>query len=512
MQVRIKVNLSSETAQLQSIHVSYPEKNLEFVSYRGAGLSCTAGTFTWSSAVHGLTTMLLRARLNLDAPHLSGGRGSAAAAVEYAVTKEPQWLLDMFGTDGAGHSLIRRFVRRFNPNMKRPGPAELTVFREASVSVFSGSEMLFDDNLVRSALTRLEQTWRPYGSRQVTASGGSPAKIDAVPSIRTIYEGEVRRAVQDVDIFDQIALNNRIKRITSHPILSEIMGDRKDSFYALCSALPAGIRLGLSSESFLQRELCRDEPVRVAISVVSAGVYALFWYLRRVKGYNIEIDNNFAYALEIANRILSGDPTIDHDLCAIADVPSSMMVARSGGHEYRPVMLLPSVCQRVIAPNANNGVELTTGSYRLLCNTPSTADVYFRRLITNGSIKKRQIESSHREPDEAGSDLSTGDPDVRAILFFPYFQINQLLNGCKALDQPGLPDQNADMLLFGHASFISNRSRMLALQIALRDAWYELRQNPTLSAQAAADFTSVPDFRRVLERCSGFSLDSLYAA
>ena len=207
---------------------------------------------------------------------------------------------------------------------------------------------------------------------------------------------------------------------------------------------------------------------------------------------------------------------MSHDLCAVADVPSAMLLAKKDLHNYSPIMLLPPVLQRIVANKSaetklNNAQKLASGSYRSLFEFPSTAGVYFDQLVSSGTIGKNKIETIHREPDEIARDLRSDDPDVRAILFFPYCYLNQTLNNSEIIDQPDLPGQAASMFLFGADSLIHDRPQFQALQIALRDAWYELRRDPAARTSISSTLTGSPDFRRILERCSGFRLDSFYS-
>jgi hypothetical protein len=59
--------------------------------------------------------------------YLSGNQGSAAAALDYALSKSPQWLYDFFGADSSGTLIARRLFSRINPERKRPGPVKLAV-------------------------------------------------------------------------------------------------------------------------------------------------------------------------------------------------------------------------------------------------------------------------------------------------------------------------------------------------------------------------------------------------
>lgn len=94
------------------------------------------GTFTWSAGVKGLTVLLLKAAVtarqdtsNIAPIAIVGRRGSYAASLDYALSKMPLWIVDMFGVDPHGSALARRLFHRENPEMKRPGPVSVLPHR-----------------------------------------------------------------------------------------------------------------------------------------------------------------------------------------------------------------------------------------------------------------------------------------------------------------------------------------------------------------------------------------------
>lgn len=109
------------------------------VTVRGktAGAFRDAGTFQWTAAVRGLCILFARARVSKllgddsTPARVIGGRGTIAAALDSAITKQPMWIRDVFGNDNRGHALAQRLISRTNPNRKRPGPVILSVNERA---------------------------------------------------------------------------------------------------------------------------------------------------------------------------------------------------------------------------------------------------------------------------------------------------------------------------------------------------------------------------------------------
>lgn len=112
------------------------------VTVRGktSGAIRDAGTFQWTSAVRGLCILFLKAKMiealgaERNQANIAGYRGSVAASLDYAITKQPIWIRDMFGTDSNGNTMAQRLISRTNPNRKRPGPVILAL-NERGLSV-----------------------------------------------------------------------------------------------------------------------------------------------------------------------------------------------------------------------------------------------------------------------------------------------------------------------------------------------------------------------------------------
>ena len=87
----------------------------------------SAGSFQWTSAVKALGLLLAQTARNPLNSALQGHAGSLAASLDYALSKQPVWIAEMFGCDQQGISFARRLILRTNPERKRPGPVVLAV-------------------------------------------------------------------------------------------------------------------------------------------------------------------------------------------------------------------------------------------------------------------------------------------------------------------------------------------------------------------------------------------------
>jgi hypothetical protein len=112
------------------------------------------GTFTWSPAVRAASLLLVKwaATEVSDSPHsrepvmISGGIGSQASSLDYAIDKAPLWLLDVFGNDTKGAPMARRLFCRLNPGRRRSGPVTICInpnlLRSNDVAVHLNGERL----------------------------------------------------------------------------------------------------------------------------------------------------------------------------------------------------------------------------------------------------------------------------------------------------------------------------------------------------------------------------------
>ncbi len=99
------------------------------------------GSFQWTSGVRAVCSAFLRfamSEVSLGVDYcLIGSRGSLAASLDYALSKGPAWIGEMFGATPGGGLYAKRLFRITNPNRKRPGPVALSVNK----SLIAGSSI-----------------------------------------------------------------------------------------------------------------------------------------------------------------------------------------------------------------------------------------------------------------------------------------------------------------------------------------------------------------------------------
>jgi hypothetical protein len=143
--------------------VGMPER----ITVRGktAGAYSNAGTFQFTFAVRALAILCVRAAISStetpssSVPVLIGFKGSIAASLDYAVSKRPMWLLDMFGSDSSDRCLASRLFHRTNPNRKRPGPVLVSLNEKglppANIQIIWDEKPVKEPGELRALLSKL---------------------------------------------------------------------------------------------------------------------------------------------------------------------------------------------------------------------------------------------------------------------------------------------------------------------------------------------------------------------
>jgi hypothetical protein len=125
-----------------------------------------AGTFQWTTAVRALSVLFVRIALSNQNQSLqsmnclSGHKSSLAASLDYALSKQPQWLQEMFGLGSFGTVYARRLILRTNSERKRPGPVTLgvntVVLKPERIQIYLDSKLVTSSDTLADLLARLE--------------------------------------------------------------------------------------------------------------------------------------------------------------------------------------------------------------------------------------------------------------------------------------------------------------------------------------------------------------------
>ena len=175
----------------------------ERVSVRGREVPSyrAANSFLWTAAVQAMTILLLRVaawkKESTEAgrdsvPVLVGDGGTPASSLDYALSKMPNWLADMFGFDEAGIPNSRVLFRRQNPERKHAGPVVVSLcdqaIRNLAIRVFVNKDELSASAEQRRLSERIELNWTQPKAvvRNSDAENPQSQPRDLVPWVSSI--------------------------------------------------------------------------------------------------------------------------------------------------------------------------------------------------------------------------------------------------------------------------------------------------------------------------------------
>ncbi len=153
-----------------------PRLDMHIIGIRGCNVPNFAVPFKWGVASHALCLFFVKTvdfynNNKLNQCILSGVSKSPANTITNLLYKRPTcWLLDLFGVDISGRSLLKRPILCCNALKRRPGPIKVyfrTGFYKAeNIRIYIDqkdiSRDITKDTAAISLLSQnLEQTWHP---------------------------------------------------------------------------------------------------------------------------------------------------------------------------------------------------------------------------------------------------------------------------------------------------------------------------------------------------------------
>jgi hypothetical protein len=572
------------------------------------------GTFQWSLAVQALSIMVLRYAAasvtgELQDSALEGEKGSLASSLDYAISKQPVWILDMFGVLPSGEPRIKRLIKRVNPERKRPGPVRLSVNttvlppknievyvenhrivdseelkdialkieREVIGRIQSGNAQIrnktasskyvyvndafsqrsrgvkkevkgferanpFEDEVSRGVYAQEGDTsdLNPYLTKELISSQILTADIlnnyypdiiknryplyfqylkqqletELVPEpfhkpqwkkfLSKAYFNEVYTMLSITDIFNPTRYNNLRRESINNPSFIKYAPHVQNIVSDVDLELMAANRLGVfSDEDLIRQHLCKPEPIRVVLSPANAASLAILKYLKYMKGYNIEVDYKYAHSVEITKNALNRQFVQIPDVCSISIAGAAVLLNKLDSIEFEPFMVMPKISHAVIAPKESDP-SYQRGEYLILnSDVPSTSLFYFEDLELNGEISRKNITVRNCEPDEITLVMREGNPEMRAIIAFPFYTFNYFANGSVILNDPSSQTASKLSLFFGHKTFMEDKEHSKFFNIAVRDAWIELKSAKSTLDMVINLILEDREYLNFLKRCVG---------
>jgi hypothetical protein len=490
-------------AQLIRVQFSHPLAEKDCVSVRGFyspgnGIS---GSFQWSRAVKALSILLLRTKISsLDSissaskiiPAIEGDRNSFAASLDYALSKQPFWLLDMFGVSAQGKSIAQRLFRRQNSERKRSGPVVISM--NENMLKPEALKIYLDGVLVNSAsgLLKIEKSIEsgsfPAGSpsngsslRDSLKQGtrGNNTALSLQDHLMNLIRAEVLRMFRDAYIFSSRRLGESVDRLGNDQAIRSISGERVCLTSEIDLRLPSSARFGLlPDENQLRKAFTGDRPLRFALTAFDTNSLAIFVYLKHIKGYNIEYEYLYNYSAELVDLVLNGSGKKMFHGLASSPYPAVRLIAARRRSEYLPLMFVPKASHRVVAPMhaARGYAALNRGTYVVPGDEPTSCTRYFDELIEGRHISPANVFRQSVSGDEIVDVLRNGNEDTKAIVAFPNYDLYKLIGLGKFVDRDGSSLAYNESILLVHKSFFGKNRMAELIDIAVRDAWLELAE------------------------------------
>lgn len=289
MSISLELHFSRDQGvALEKVYFSHPLIGGMRFSVRGklGGAYGNALTFQWTPAVQALMLLALDEKTaSEDQPAiLSGGAGSAAASLDYAIGKQPAWLLDMFGVDSQGHAVIRRLIRRTNPERKRGGDVLLSLnpnqLRREQIRLFVNGVEIDAITEVRQLREEIASFWRltrpTARERANSPAAGLPPQQNAPSPLRVliaaITANESRAGVNvqllESRLIEHLVAQNGVEAIAATALVS-----------AQELELPAGIlgrKLNCSLVAIGRVEFV-SQTVRCVLQLVASDSGSVVW-------------------------------------------------------------------------------------------------------------------------------------------------------------------------------------------------------------------------------------------
>ena len=499
--------------------------DLRSVRGKTSGAQRNLGSFQWTPAVKALSFLLLNhlaegraegAATSSTGFILSGEAGTLASTLDYALSKQPAWLLDMFGVDKHGTPIINRLIRRTNPERKRPGPVSLALQPQAPgtlrIKVFLGLRELSLATEILALAEQIRAATEGAPQRVSFPETDNSYLIELVEDLQSGWESQLKRIyltecqemLRQTVVFSPRLYRERLTEISEDSALEQISGHRLEVKGEYDLGLNSSQRLGLLAAGYGDRFFKNPgEPLRVAMPIGNAGALAIFTYLKEVCGLAIEIGPHFIFSPDLVRYVYDGTGKDQFDAFTLTLPSGARLISSAAEKTFTPFMLMPRVSHRIIAPKAaEQAGKLATGTFLVTSDPVTNAYWYFEDLRLRGELNKRKISFENQLPDEMTFTLRQGDPTTRAVLWFPHYQFNSLMNDCINVDKP-TPDANKEMVMFVNNRLLAEKEKAFALSVVIRDAWLTLLQNPKELERTVDRILTERDYVKLLNRSVG---------
>jgi hypothetical protein len=521
------------------------------------------GTFQWTSAVQSMSAATIKCKLadlTGAGPHaaaLSSDSTSWALPLDFALSKKPHWLLDMFGVDSSGMPIIKRLFIRMNPEKKRPGPARVSInpafLAPQNIAIFlDGIELVTVSELsdLLSLIGLEEQptvhgqknTKGPHTPPHTKASPGlgqsdqsatifspsclpvgarfpllqqrieqllslgplpQPFTLDTwLPNVVEKLTRDIMECLRYMDIFSLEGQSHFIRRVNENTLYRKLTKKAFKPFHTVREQ-PDFLRLGVApNPSELVRDLRSEPPMHVFHPTGPYAAPLIFDYLKYVKGYNIETHGHYYCGTHLVADVLEARVLPVPDALILGMDAAGFLLSSQTADEYVPFMLLPLSPHIIVAPKAHASRVESTGDYILQKDPYDCCKAYFRSATDASLITKRKVSTHYITPDLAFQLLREGTEKIRLPTGLEYFRLVEPFHECHVTRESRILIEGSEVVLLLHRRLLT-KTRAMNIELAVRDAWLSMLEDPEVVSLLIQQQVLEPNFLRSVKRFSG---------
>lgn len=497
---------------------------LHLESARAKRRSSGIGAFSWSPAVRGLILLSLRTiehRLGGSSgasPRLRGGLGTLAASLDFALSKRPLWLLDMFGMDRHGLSNADLIFSRRNAERKRGGDVDIWI--DETYLAYTGIRTHWMGEEVREPQKinfLIQHLFGISGTRTHSSPSRLSSKAERSPGIRVQnrtlhsarsraqggnllvspefaagFEAEAIESVKCTNVFSPQVVADLVKNMTDSPRFRNLAGKywRSNLLIEPSRILQLTVRARAATSPSL-----KATPLKFGIFPGSAMIMLVAQHLK--KHCSIKVDAN--YDVSKAGSLVHRANCEEFDLVSLPiSVAPQLLALRNS--PYRAVAVLPSGTVSVLKSSLRSRpVRPEDVSFEFPCVEPSTGhwalDHLFRKVgLTNSSKQHRNVNLVDQL-----QKMPTSEENVRFVSWYPYSYWAK--KGAGTLECQGTGDFQSSQLLFFHQRLVGPIRDELLQKIFHSTA--EIFHLPSLRKEAIRGLLSDVDYVRTVGTLGG---------
>lgn len=461
-----------------------------FESHRGRN---NEKSFTWSPAVRGLCTLLVKVAqaqrsCNSSLVKLSGAAGSDVRSLDYALGKSPQWMIDMFGCESNGTPTLRKLIRRFNPDGRRAGPSEVSarpaLQHDMDIRVFLSGRELVDELSLQSLLAQLRAASK---SAVCSSSDMQRAPIDIRAWFGQVFRHELCTTLRAWNPFDREGLQFCAQKVLSN------VGYRKTVGKVPSNCFDRLLELNCSSQwigQYQPQSLKVSRPLKVALPLSFPGSVCMFHEFQARHPGVFQLDQDFAHAVEIVDRLVSGDLEYEPDLMCLGAAPIASLQKSPLHKDYVILEMLPGNSLRVMK---RKNPRKNSTAVSLMRSSPSNGLFYFEELKERGYTFGGAKRNFHAEPQETFKQFLGDSEQGLSVSHFPHFWTLAEFANCQAVTEVAVGWADAAMFLVVHKRVAENKQLAMSLRMLLRQSWLRFLQDPMLLSRSVDEVLAQPE-------------------